>query len=174
MVKATNSNGSLQVIKDCYLKIMDHKVEFRILPEISDAKSASYSDVTVIGRSFPIKTYSHGDNRSIGLKLSFIVTESKDIQRNLQDFRAIASALYTRDDESPYRPPPICKFKCGKQLSDEELCVVIRNYSYNSPTNVAWDEETLLPYYFNVNITCEVVYPAVDLPGQDRIFTTGG
>lgn len=172
MPKATSRTGSLEVIQNCELNIAGRRIQFRILPEITDSKSASYKDEPIIGRSFPIKTYSHSENRIISMRIHFIVVEEEDIQRNLQDKRTIESAEYPRDG-SPYRPPPICRIKCGSMLAEGELCAVLRSYSTQYPTNVAWDENTNLPYYFNMNLQFEVVYPTSDLPGQERILQIG-
>lgn len=173
MPRATTKTGKLQIIDDCYVEIADRTIMFRILPEISDSKGASYNDEPIMGRSFPIKTYSHSENRSISMRAHFIVTEDEDIERNMADKRAIESASYPRDLGSPYRPPPICKLKCGKVLGDSELCVILRNYNTSYPTNVAYDSATLLPYYFTMNLTWEVVYNTASLPGQELIMQSG-
>jgi hypothetical protein len=53
------------------------------------------------------------------------------------------------------------------------LCVVLRRYSVKLPTDVAWDEETYCPYKFDLETEWEVVYTSSDLPGAERIFSTG-
>jgi hypothetical protein len=174
MPKATNRSGALEIIKDCEIIVGDYTVTFKILPEISDSKSASYKDEPIIGRSFPIKAYSHSENRTISIRVHFIVAEDSDIQKNLADKRALESAVYPRNDASPYRPPPICKIKCKKMLADEDICAVMKSYSTQYPTNVAWDEGTNLPYYFTMQLTFDVVYPTSQLPGQEKILGSGG
>lgn len=168
--------GRLNTLNDkCKITIEGHTINLKILPEISDAKRATYSDTTIIGRSSPIKTYSHSDNRVISMKLHFIVVEQEDIQRNIADLRAIASATYPRTGD-PYKPPPVCVLDCGKGLGDEPLCCVLESYSVSFPTNVAWDKDTLLPYYFEISTNWHVVYSTSGsrgLPNQDRIMRTG-
>jgi hypothetical protein len=196
MPKATLLTGSLRPINDCYIIIPIGNSSYTItldnLPEIGDTKSASYSDETVIGRSSPLKTYSQSDNRSITMQLHFIISKPQDVTENLRKLRAIQSAAYPREGEgeganrSPFIPPPVCRIKCGKLLSDRgELCVVLKNYSVKFPTEMAWhseevddgfsqvSENTFTPMKFDVDTTWDVVYSSSDLPGQQRIFNLG-
>ena len=183
-MRATPIGGPIQFIPNCLLRIPTTKSErgvyeigFKVLPEISDSKGASYADESPPARSFPLKTFSHGDNRSIGVKFTFIVEEDIDAYRNLQDLRAIQSAVYPRGGNvnQPYLPPPICQFKCGSLLSASFLCMVMKNYSVSFPTNVAWYSSpegygNYVPYKFEVNCDFDVVYPSVAMPGQERII----
>jgi hypothetical protein len=200
MPKATITGGSLRPINDCYIVIPIGRGEKTIvldnLPDISDTKSANYSDEVVIGRASPLKTYSQSDNRSISMQLHFIISERTDVAANLENLRAIQSATYPREGESgsPFFPPPVCRIKCGKLLSNSgELCVILKSYSVKFPTEVAWfseesnftsqqtGEETtngglenyFTPMKFDVDTTWDVVYSSADLPGQQRIFTLG-
>ena len=50
------------------------------LPEISDGKSAAYNDEPIMGRAFPLKTYSHSENRSISMTLHFYAIKKADLQ----------------------------------------------------------------------------------------------
>lgn len=181
MALATSSpGGRLKTLNNkCLISIPYgpdiHVVNLKITPEISDTKRASYSDTSIIGRSNPIKTYSHSENRVITMRLHFIVVEPSDITRHIFDLRAIESAVYPSEG-TPYRPPPVCKIKCGRILGDTDLCVVLESYSLNVPTNVVWDKDTLLPYYFELNTTWHVVYAASGaqaLPNQTRILNYG-
>lgn len=179
MPKATNPLGSLVEIENCYINIPGAgKITMRILPEISDSKSASYNDEPLIGRSFPLKTFSHGENRVISMQLHYVVTSRADILNNLKELRWLESAVYTRDSQSglPFVPPPVCTVKCGEILAKEDLCVVLKSYDVKFPTNVSWDKDafnTLCPYQFDVNTQWEVVYMSSQLPGQNRIAQSG-
>lgn len=180
MPKSTFLGGGLRPISDCYIIIPVADQEYTIilnnLPEISDSKSANYSDETVIGRASPLKTYSQSDNRSISMTLHFIVSQQIDIYRNLQHLRAIQSAVYPREGESgaPFIPPPVCRIKCGELLSQTgELCVLLKSYSVKFPTEVSWDSTNFTPYKFDVDTTWDVVYTSQFLPGQERIFLLG-
>lgn len=175
MTKATNSNGILQEIEDCYIQISKSiKIPMRITPDISDGKGATYGDETAIGRSFPIKTFSSGENRSISWTAHFIVCEKGDIEKNLGYLRQIQSLVYPRDPGSvPYAPPPVCNLRCGKLLGEEDVCAVLKNYSVKFPPDVPWDSETKLPYKFSVDMSWDIVYKTNNLPGQERILLRG-
>jgi hypothetical protein len=154
------------------------KVVMDNLPDISDTKSANYSDETIIGRSNPVKTFSQSDNRSISMQIHFIVSKPSDVNINLQKLRAIQSALYPREGDegaSPFIPPPVCKMKCGNLLSTQEICVILKQYSVKFPTDVAWDANSgnFTPYKFDVDTTWDVVYSSSSLPGQRNIFLAG-
>jgi len=165
--------GDLKSLADkCQIYIPGHTINLRILPEISDTKKATYADQTIIGRSFPIKTYSHSDNRVVTMKLHFIVTKKDDIPDNLKHLRALESAVYPRRGD-PYLPPPVCKIDCGDALGKDPLCVILESYNVSFPTNVAWDWRTMLPYYFQVSTTWHVVYASSNLPNQERIMSSG-
>lgn len=174
-MKATRPGGDLVPIPDCYVECGDHTILMKILPDISDTKSASYSDEPIIGRSFPVKSFSHGENRTISWSSHFINCKAGDAESLLQDLRAIESCVYPDDSgtSTPYAPPTICKIKCGRILGEEELCVVLKSYSVKFPTDVPWDEETYLPYKFDVDMSFDVVYNSDDLPGSEKIFSDG-
>jgi hypothetical protein len=180
MPAATIPGGMLKPIDNCYIIIplMDGEfvLTFNNLPDMTDAKSASYNDEVVIGRASPIKTYSQSDNRTISMQIHMIVSSPDDIQDNLASLRALQSATYPRDgaNGAPFVPPPVCRMRCGRLLSNEgELCVILKSYSVKFPTEVAWDESTFVPFKFDIDTNWDVVYKSSDLPGQDRIFTLG-
>jgi hypothetical protein len=182
-MKGTNSNSNLNEIKNCYVDIPidiygNRRIIIKNLPDISDTKSASYSDTTVIGRSSPIKTYSQSDNRSINIQFHFFATQESDLNENIIDLRALQSATYPREGDggAPFVPPPVCKLKCGLLLSNfGELCVILKSYSIKFPTDVTWAEigENYFPIKFDVDTTWDVVYASSELPGQSRIFYLG-
>lgn len=173
--KATNYDGDLFDIPNCYITIEGKTIFARVMPEVSDQKSASYNDESIIGRSFPIKTFSHSENRLINVEWHFITLKKGDIEKNLKEFRLIQSATYPRDGFAnfPYRPPPICRIRCGQMLGDQDVCVILRSYSVKFPTDQVFEPDSLLPYKFSVSLSLETVYPSSDLPGQDRIAREG-
>lgn len=175
-MKATLAGGALQSLNNkCVISIPGFKdFELKILPEISDSKQARYNDEAVIGRSFPLKTYSHSENRVISMKLHFQTVTQADLEENIQALWAFESCTYPRHGiGGPYRPPPVCKIRCGKLLGTTPLCVILESYNVTKPTDCVWDDETLVPYYFFVNTNWYVVYAASDLPNQDRILAGG-
>lgn len=195
MPAATIRGGALIPIENCYVSIPcegcdsglsglgaeyasndEFILRFKVLPDISDSKTASYNDETVIGRASPLKTYAQSDNRSISMQIHMVVSSQEDVNYNLAAMRAIQSAVYPRKGQNgaPFIPPPICRMKCGSLLSEgQELCVILKSYSVKFPTEIAWDESTLMPYKFDIDTQWDVVYKSMDLPGQERIFQTG-
>ena len=145
------------------------------LPELSDSKSANYSDISIIGRSFPMKTYGSSENRAISWSMHLFVKKQEDIVGNLAILRKLESCVYPRfTGPGPYAPPLICRIKCGDLLSvGPPLCVVLKSYSVKFPTDVAWDAKKLTPYKMDIDLSFEVVYASDDLPGADRIFQSG-
>lgn len=199
MPAATRPGGPLIRIEDCYVIIPNDKavastdqtednnswlvisggeakMYFRVLPDITDAKSASYNDEVVIGRSSPLKTYSQSDNRNISMVIHIVITEPGDIALSLKALRVIQSAVYPREgtNGAPFVPPPVCRLKCGKLFSETgEVCVVLKQYSVKFPTEVSWDESTYVPFKFDIDTNWDVVYKSADLPGSERIFQFG-
>ncbi len=192
-IDSTRSDGSLAKIFDCRITIPFGNTEVAIildnLPDITDAKSASYKDESIIGRSSPIKTYVNSQTRTISMQLHFFVTRPDDLKGQfartrgqtttlslLDKLRLLQSAVYPQTGENglPFIPPPICRIRCGELLSKEgELCVVLKSYSVKFPTDVAWDEQTFTPFKFDVDTSWDVVYTTLDLPGQERILDMG-
>jgi hypothetical protein len=146
------------------------------LPELSDGKSASYPDTTIIGRSFPIKAFSHSENRSISWAMHLFVVSKQDINDNLILMRKLESCVYPRNTgPGPYAPPLICQLKCGELLSvgNQPLNAVLKSYSVKFPTDVAWDEDKLTPFKMDIDLSFEVVYSSNNLPGAERIVNLG-
>ena len=181
--KATLPNGDLKLIPDCELIIpgVPHilngtqigQIVFNNLPEITDQKGAAYNDEPVIGRALPIKTFSQGENRSISVSFGLYVLKRGDEDTNLKILRAIQSAVYPREGSGalPYYPPPVCKLKCGKILSKNHLCVIMKDYGLKVPTDVPWNQHTLIPIKMEISMSFDVVYPSKNLPGQEQIVS---
>jgi hypothetical protein len=181
-MRATLADGQLISIPNCYVHISTPDggtdILMQSLPDISDGKSATYADESAIGRSTPFKTFSNSDNRAISWTAHYIVTKKSDIKLFFSYIRAIQSAVYPFDNRdgttggAPYAPPPICQIECGKLLSNSgPLNAIMKNYSIKFDTSVPWDEETLLPYKFDIDMTFDVIFNQSNLPGSKLIFT---
>lgn len=176
-MKATLPSGDLRPLEDCYIACYDlgFQINMKILPDLSDSKSANYADETAIGRSFPIKNYSYSENRSISWTIHMMVCKEGDQEDMMIDLRNLEACVYPTNDETPYAPPPICHIRCGDLLAkDKELCCVLRSYSVKFPTDVAWDEIGYIPYKLDVDLTFEVVYNSTELPYASDIVASGG
>ena len=191
-MKATNNQGKLVPMKDCYLQSdlaangklygSNNSIQlfFDNIPDISDKKGAKYNDETGIGRTAPIKAYAYSENRAISVECHFFVQEKTD-GFNSQSARAILRTLrwleahvYPRQASAPYAPPPIMQIKCMKNLSETPLCVVLLDYTVKFDSQVPWDEETGIPYKVDVSLSFEVVYESANLPYAEEIVVHGG
>lgn len=179
-MKATTPAGDLIPMENCYIEIpIAGAIKMKILPEISDSKSASYNDEPIIGRAFPLKTYSHSENRSISWTMHLMTVKDGDTTENLRILRSLEACVYPEEANTggaPYAPPPICKLKCGNLFGmapRDTLCAVLKSYNVKFPSDVVWDEQTYLPNKFDIDLQFDVVYESNDLPGRQRIMTSG-
>jgi hypothetical protein len=180
MPRATLATGDLIEIRDCYIHIeMGAGVEIpmKIVPEISDSKSATYPDENAIGRSFPFKNYSYSDNRTISWTAHFMVCKEGDQATLYQYLRAIEACVYPKTQDTngaPYNPPPLCKLRCGQLLDrDADLCCVMKSYSVKYDTSIPWDEDGFMPYRLDIDMQFEVVVDNSQLPGAEQILALG-
>lgn len=187
-MKATN-NGSLAPLSKCTISIPvgngpSQVIYLNNLPDISDSKSAVYNNEAIIGRSFPLYTYSHSGDRAISMQLHFFVVDKDDSNKNLSYLRLLQSAVYPREGSqngAPFVPPPICQITCGSLLSGnpkngisaQPLCCVLQSYNVKFPTEVVWDQNSFCPFRFDVDTSWLVVYTSNDLPFQERIVESG-
>jgi hypothetical protein len=180
MPAATDQTGVMVPIDNCTVTIPGvGTLKPRILPDITDTKSATYNDEPVIGRSFPIKTYAHSDNRSISMIWHIVIVNAATLTEAIRQLSAFQSCVYPRTTtgQTPYNPPVICTISCGAMLCDysntatpSALCVVLKNYSVSYPTDVAYDASNMIPLKFDIHLQWEVVYATSKLPGQDMII----
>lgn len=186
-MKATDENGKLVPIPKCFITITGIVLPYtpstititmNNVPDVGDGKQASYADSPVIGRSSPIKTYSHSDNRTISWTVHLISTSRLELVRNLSYLRVFESVTYPRNGigGAPYRPPSLCQIQFGSLLSDEPLCAIMRRYNVKFPPDVPYDHEgdQYTPYKMDVDLEFEVVYDSADLPGAEHIISLGG
>lgn len=176
MTKATQS-GRLNPVPKCSIFIPGAgTIALNNLPDISDSKSAVYNNEGIIGRSFPLYTYSHSADRQLNIQLHFFVIDPSDADKNLTDLRKIQSAVYPRQGDgcAPYKPPPVCRIRCGDLLGIGGICAILQSYSVRFPTEVAWYEKTnYCPYRFDVDTSWLVVYSSESLPYQNQIVAFG-
>ena len=189
-MKATVESGELDLLKKdsnsdkclCWIKIHGKQINMDILPDISDSKSANYSNETGIGKASPYNIYSYSEVRSIGWTCHFVIQsikneDSKSAEKIMSNIRLLQSACYPQDDNG--YPPPICALKCGDLLSTEEdgICAILRSYTVKYDTTVPWnthtDEGLFLPYKVDIDLTFDVAYNSLKLPTDTRIFGTG-
>ncbi len=182
-MNATNTNGQLVSLRDCYIRASGNPpvvIYMNNLPEISDQKSASYTEENAMGRSVPVKAFANGSSRKIGWKMKVIAQSNEEQTKAINNLRFLESCVYPKADPTnilPYIPPRVLSIKCGRLLADYELSVILTDYSVDFPTDQPWSDKSntlYLPYMFNISLSFEVVYDSRYLPGADRIISIGG
>ena len=179
-MKSTLKGGNLQPIENCYIESdlqaagalysmgETSKLIFDNIPDISDAKSANYTDESAIGRTAPFKNYAYSENRSINVDLHMFVQEesgNQSAQAILDTLRWLEAHVYPEKGTGGfYSPPPIMKLKCFDLLEKNDLCVVLKSYNVKFDPGVPWDEDTGIPYKLDVSLTFEAVYKSDKLP----------
>lgn len=174
MPRGTKSSGALAPLQfsgqgggKCEIQTACGCITLKILPDITDSKSATYVNDPAPGRSTPMTTYAYSDPRTISTELHFMTTVQEDIQDNIKAIRIIQNLLLPGPSTgiAPFTPPPVARFICGVLMDGTDgLCVVLKNYSIRYPTDVAWDIATFLPYKFSISCQWEVVYACSKLP----------
>jgi len=155
------------------------KVVMKILPDITDSKSASYADESAIGRTMPFKTYQYSENRTIGWTAHFVVERAEDVREIFENLRVLESCVYPENlslGDATYRPPPICQLRCGLLLGSASTPVyaVMKSYSVKFDTSVPWDQDTFMPFKLDVDMQFDVVYNQTELPGSSQILNDLG
>jgi hypothetical protein len=151
-------------------------ITFNAMPTISDTKAAKYTEDFVMGRATPITSYSYSQARMVDFDIPLIALKSSDFQKNLAIVRLLESLTYPVDMKGqapPFVPPPVCTIQCGQILGKNPLCVVLETYSLKIDPSVPLDPITLLPIKFSISTRWRVVYNSENLPGQERIITSG-
>lgn len=177
--KTSLTGGRLASIDECYILTPTRKIDLYILPRISDSRSVNYNDEAIMARSFPLKTYASGGNRSISIEIPFlIIDELADPSRIWNDKIELEACTYPQDgtdqDSAPFAPPPICRLKFGHMLGRNGICAVLRSYNVSYPTDVAWYwGEFKIPFYFTLSTQWEAVYRTTELPGSEKIRLDG-
>lgn len=179
---ATDNNGRLNPIPDCYIRLQDFYVVMYVLPSITDTKQANYNSENGMGRTQPFFTFDQGGARTISWTCTFISYDEESTARNFASLRLLEAGVYPRSDPSnivPFIPPVIMSIRCGDLLANSgaELNVVLTSYSVTFPTDQVWNSEynlaRYLPSKFDVQLNFTVVYDSRYLPGADRILTLG-
>ncbi len=123
------------------------RLEFQYNPsEISDNKSARYTDIAIPGISHPRIQYAAGGNRRITFKLFFFKENVKEKVTWLQ------SLLYPEHSGTTLKSPPHRVIFIFGELYPNLVCVIrnIRARYFN-----IFDENNLLPLHAEVDVTLD-------------------
>lgn len=178
-MKATERFGQLKELPSCDIIIPGaEKIQLYVLPEMSDRKGLNYEDLPVVGRALPITTFSHGENRTVTMKIHLLTLNEEgpnSIKDNMRILRTLQSMAYPRNGDAgrPYLPPPLAQIRVGSRLTSQSggyVCAMLREVNVTYPTDVAVDPVTMLPYKFEIDLTWQIVFPSNQLPGHETIM----
>jgi hypothetical protein len=183
---ATTADANVNSIPGVWLRIPNTKPprdggvwRFKTLPEVQVQKDATYGDVTILGRSSPVKTYSGSGYRKLSVTFHLHSFSEADKNYNLLFIRALDSLLHPIYEDT-YMPPPVAQFRCGNlvgQMSNASTSlgsyvhVICMNTSYTLDPSVVWiGRIDLFPVYISVQASFDIVYPFSELPGQKDVI----
>lgn len=127
-------------------------IEFQMMPDgISDAKSANYNHIEIVGRSHPVLGYSSSGPRTISFTLIFFgnpsLEDTTTVAKVSKNLKFLLSLVYP-DYSSGVKPPHRCVLRLGNQVN--MICVVSDvNINYRH----LWDENGQ-PVYAEASVTC--------------------
>jgi hypothetical protein len=118
-------------------------IPFQFMPDMTrDSKVAVYNDIAIIGRSSPVKNYSHSGARMINFQLQYFAAPEaglRFVDPILIKTRVDACRALVVPDYSGFtmKPPPRCIVHLGLQMAFLGVCKSV-NVSYlgSSPWNV--------------------------------------
>lgn len=149
------------------------------LPEVQVTKEANYSDIQILGRSSPIKTYAGSGYRRLAVTFHLHSTNANLKQYHIAFVRAVESLLYP-EYKGTYLPPPIAQFRYGTLISNTNLAslgiggyvnVVAMSVNYSlDPNIVQLGAVDLFPMYLGLQVNFDVVYPFNLLPGSGDVL----
>jgi hypothetical protein len=134
-------------------------IPFQFMPDtIRDSKVAVYNDIAIVGRSSPVKNYSHSGARMISFTLQFFVypeagMDNLDTAALTQKIDLCRSLVVPDYDGFIIKPPPRCIVQIGKSLGFLGVCKSVNvSYSGASP----WDlDPEVLAHHATVDFTFE-------------------
>lgn len=164
-----STGGNLTNIPTCIFTVPGAgSFQLKVVPTISDSKSANYASQTIYGRSNPVRSYSESGPRTITIGWSVFNTD-EDIENNIKLIRAIQASVHPKYQ---YDPPPICKLQCGKLLSSGVVDVLVTNYKFNYSNDCVYNDD-LIPFQIDIDLDLEVAYSQANLPGFNDVYPSG-
>jgi len=145
--------------------IQQDVLPFQFMPDtIQDSKAAMYGDIIVLGRSTPIKTYSHSGAETLAFSLKFFANPEqsdkemtpKRINERVQFCKSLVYPVYTG---FIVKPPPICVVKVGDYINFYGVCKAV---STSVTQDYPWDVDRsagINPHGVQINLTFEDVKP---------------
>lgn len=135
-------------------------IPFQFMPDnFRDAKAAVYNDIAIVGRSSPIKNYSHSSPRTISFALQFFASPEAGlgfalpilIKTRIDACRALVVPNYSG---FIMQPPPRCIVSLGLQVAFLGVCKSVNvSYTNTSPWDVL--PMPVLAHHATVDMTFE-------------------
>ena len=134
-------------------------IPFQFMPDmVRDSKVAVYNDVAIVGRSSPVKNYSHSGARMINFTLQFFAAPEAGLTGLVTPFliktRVDACRALVVPDYSGFtiKPPPRCIVNLGLSMAFLGVCKSVNvSYSGASP----WD---LFPFVMAHHATIDLSF----------------
>lgn len=190
-MRATSAAGSVRPIPGAWLRIPGTsppdtggtgdglgRWSLYAMPEVQVTKEANYSDIQILGRSSPVKTYAGSGYRRLATTFHLHSTNPQLKEYHIAFTRAVESLLYP-EYRGTYLPPPIAQFRCGTLISNQNLViasiggyvnVVAMSVNYSiDPNIVMLGNVDLFPMYLALQVNFDVVYPFNLLPGSGDV-----
>lgn len=134
-------------------------IPFQFMPDtVRDGKMAIYNDIAIIGRSSPVKNYSHSSARTINFTLQFFASPEAGlgmITPLLIKTRVDACRALVVPDYSGFiiKPPPRCIVHLGFSMAFLGVCKSVNvSYSNSSPWDLA---PAVLAHHATVDLSFE-------------------
>jgi len=128
-------------------------LRFQLMPSsIAESKSASYTEIPVVGRSLPLLGYAYSSSRQMGLSLDFVALSkdglyTTDWVRN--QVRWLEAKVYPRYLDGFTFPPPGLRLVIGNVIGMQ--CVMVScSTSWNAPW--AFEGRSAQPFRATVDI----------------------
>ena len=191
----TNGNGNIRLtrIKNCWIQVANvnranpsensllpggsDKYYFTALPELSWSKNANYNAQPIIGRPVPVITYAHSGPKSVTVTIHMHNPTRNDMDYNLSAVNYLAGALHPRLDAT-YAPPPICTFHCGPGAAKsggslrspmQHFNFIMTSMKQNMGSDTVWDTDYMMPKSWDIDISGDIVYTYIELPGAAMV-----
>ncbi len=147
---------------------------FQSNPQISDAKSANYTNNNPMGRGEGFSNYQNSSNRSFSITLNYnAVSQTHDtywVAQQVSRLKALVYPIYSRQNRNAketFSTPPLILLNYGLQYVNIP-CKVL-SYSSSLDPETPMDTTTMLPYNVSITLDLQTSYPYGYVPGHDDI-----
>jgi hypothetical protein len=131
--------------KSSYIKdlVTGTKMEFQMMPDVSDSKAVNWNHIEIIGRSHPLLGYASSGPRTISFTLGFFATQGgggggsvgdpMPISKVSSNLKFLLSLAYP-DYDGGVKPPHLVMVRLGSQVMMKGVVTDVTNV-YNTLWN---------------------------------------